>query len=65
MVHPDGGICLSPGGEKIGMIHIPEPVSNVCFGGVKRNRLFITVGQSLYSIYTDAQGMPYQACHDT
>ena len=56
----DGVVCLSPSGEKIGMIHIPEPVSNVCFGGVKRNRLFITGGQSLYSIYTDTQGMPYQ-----
>ncbi len=53
----DGVVCLSPEGEKLGMIHIPEPVANVCFGGAKRNRLFVTAGQSLYSIYTDAQGM--------
>jgi gluconolactonase len=55
----DGVVVLTSSGEKIGMIHTPEPVSNLCFGGVKRNRLFITAGQSLYSIYTDAQGMPY------
>jgi len=55
----DGVVVLAPSGEKIGMIHTPEPVSNLCFGGVKRNRLFITAGQSLYSLYTDAQGVPY------
>jgi gluconolactonase len=55
----DGVVVLTSNGEKIGMIHTPEPVSNLCFGGVKRNRLFITAGQSLYSLYTDAQGVPY------
>jgi len=55
----DGVIILSPEAKKIGMIHTPEPVSNLCFGGVKRNRLFITAGQSLYSVYTDAQGVGY------
>jgi gluconolactonase len=54
-----GVMAISPQGERLGMIHIPEPVSNLCFGGEKRNRLFITAGQSLYSIYVDAQGMPY------
>ena len=49
----------SPEGEKLGMIHLPEPVANLCFGGVKRNRLFITAGRSLFSIYVDAQGCPY------
>jgi gluconolactonase len=55
----DGVIILSPAAKKIGMIHTPEPVSNLCFGGAKRNRLFITAGQSLYSLYTDAQGVGY------
>jgi gluconolactonase len=55
----DGVIILSPEAKKIGMIHTPEPVSNLCFGGAKRNRLFITAGQSLYSVYTDAQGVGY------
>ncbi len=55
----NGVAVYNPAGQRIGFIHIPEPVSNVCFGGVKRNRLFITAGQSLYAIYTDAQGVPY------
>jgi len=55
----NGVAVYNPGAERIGLIHIPEPVANVCFGGLKRNRLFITAGQSLYAIYTDAQGVPY------
>jgi hypothetical protein len=27
--------------------------------GLKRNRLFMTGGQSLYSLYVEAQGVPY------
>jgi hypothetical protein len=30
--------------------------ANFCFGGVKKNRLFITAGRSLYSVYVEAQG---------
>jgi gluconolactonase len=41
------------------MIHLPEAVSNLCFGGLKRNRLFITGSQSLYSVYVESQGIPY------
>ena len=33
--------------------------ANICFGGVKRNRLFMTGSQSLYSVYVNAQGVPY------
>ncbi len=50
---------LAPDGEKIGAIHTPEGVSNVVFGGLKRNRLFITGSQSIYSLYVETQGMPY------
>jgi gluconolactonase len=50
---------LSPEGEAIGAIHLPEGAANLCFGGTKRNRLFITASQSLYALYVDAQGMPY------
>ena len=38
------------------MILLPEIPANVCFGGLKRNRLFITASQSLYSLYTEAKG---------
>ena len=47
---------LTPGGERIGMIRLPENCSNVCFGGLRRNRLFMTASQSLYAVYTNAQG---------
>jgi gluconolactonase len=52
-----GGVhCCAPDGTHIGTIPIPELVSNVCFGGRKRNRLFITAQTSLYAIYVNAQG---------
>ena len=52
----DGVQVFAPDGTQIGAIHLPEGASNLCFGGAKRNRLFITAGQSVYSLYTDAQG---------
>ena len=52
-----GGVhCYAPDGTHIGTIPIPELVSNVCFGGYKRNRLFITAQTSLYAIYVNTQG---------
>jgi gluconolactonase len=48
--------CYTPDGTHIGTIPIPEIVANVCFGGRKRNRLFITAQTSLYAIYVNAQG---------
>jgi gluconolactonase len=47
----DGVHCLSPRGELLGKVLVPEVVSNVCFGGPKRNRLFITATTSLYAAY--------------
>ncbi|PID56762.1 gluconolactonase [candidate division KSB3 bacterium] len=55
----DGVHVFTPEGELIAKIHVPEPVSNLCFGGLKKNRLFITAGQSLYSLYVEAQGIQY------
>lgn len=52
----NGVVCLSPEGDRLGMIHLPEPVANVCFGGIKKNRLFMTASQSLYSLYVEALG---------
>jgi len=46
--------CYAPDGTLIGMVPIPEVVSNVCFGGPKRNRLYITATSSLYAIYLNA-----------
>ena len=50
---------FAPDGALIGKIHLPEGVSNVCFGGVKRNRLFMTGSQSVYALYVETQGLPY------
>jgi gluconolactonase len=55
----DGVHVFAPDGEKIGVIHLPEGAANLCFGGAKRNRLFITASQSIYALYVDAQGVPY------
>jgi gluconolactonase len=52
----DGVHCLSPSGELLGKILVPEVVSNVCFGGRKRNRLFITATTSLYAVLTHVNG---------
>lgn len=53
----DGVHVFAPDGDIIGKIHLPEVCANVCFGGPKRNRLFMAASQSLYSLYTNTQGM--------
>jgi gluconolactonase len=52
----DGIHCYDSAGTLIGKILIPEIVSNVCFGGLKGNRLFITATTSLYAIYLNVNG---------
>ena len=52
----DGVHVFAPNGDRIGQIRLPEICSNVCFGGSKRNRLFMTASQSLYSVYTETTG---------
>lgn len=47
---------VAPDGERIGMIRLPELCANVCFGGAKRNRLFMTASQSLYALYVGVRG---------
>jgi gluconolactonase len=51
----DGVHCYDPDGTLIGKICIPEFVSNLTFGGPKRNRLFITGTTSLYAVYVTAK----------
>jgi gluconolactonase len=43
-------------GKLIGRIRLPEVCGNVCFGGPKRNRLFMAASQSLYAVYVNTQG---------
>jgi len=43
-------------GQRIGQILLPEICANVCFGGTKRNRLFMAASTSLYAVYVETQG---------
>jgi gluconolactonase len=52
----DGVHVFAPDGVRIGQIKLPEICSNVCFGGSKRNRLFMTASQSLYSVFVETRG---------
>jgi gluconolactonase len=52
----DGVHVFAPDGTRIGQILLPEICANVCFGGPKRNRLFMAASQSLYALYVETQG---------
>jgi gluconolactonase len=53
----DGVAVFAPDGTLIGRILLPERCANVCFGGVKRNRLFMAASQSVYALEVEAQGV--------
>jgi gluconolactonase len=55
----DGVSIFSAEGKPIGRIDLPERCANLCFGGVHRNRLFMTGSTSLYSVYVNTQGVGY------
>lgn len=52
----DGVAVFAPDGTLMGRILLPERCANLCFGGRKRNRLFMTASQSVYALYVEAQG---------
>ena len=53
----DGVHCFDPDGALLGKLHIPEIVSNLTFGGLKRNDLFITATSSVYSLRLNVCGV--------
>jgi gluconolactonase len=53
----NGVHIFAPDGTLIGKIHLPETCANLCFGGAKRNRLFMTASQSLYALYVGTEGV--------
>jgi gluconolactonase len=55
----DGVHCFAADGTLLGKILVPQTVANLAFGGPKRNRLFITATNSLYSVYVTATGAQY------
>jgi gluconolactonase len=52
----NGVICFDPTGKPLGKIKIPQMVSNLTFGGPRRNRLFITATKSIYAVFVGATG---------
>jgi gluconolactonase len=52
----DGVRCYTPDGELIGKIHLPEGCANLCFGGRKKDRLFMCASTSVYALYVNAEG---------
>jgi gluconolactonase len=52
----DGVHIFSPEGQRIGLILLPEICANICFGGPRRNRLFMAASTSLYALYVEAKG---------
>ena len=52
----DGVHVFDASGKLCGKILVPQRVSNLTFGGVRRNRLFITATTSLYALYVNARG---------
>lgn len=54
----NGVHIFAPDGTLIGKIHLPETCANLCFGGVKRDRLFMAASQSLYALYVGTEGLP-------
>jgi len=55
----DGLHCFDPDGTLIGKLRLPESVSNLTFGGRKRNHLYITATTSLYSLRVNINGAAY------
>ena len=52
----DGVRCYAPDGALIGKILLPETAANLCFGGPKKNRLFVCASTSVYSVYLNDVG---------
>ena len=52
----DGVHCLDPDGRLLGKVLVPYRVSNLCFGGHDKNRLFIGGSHTLYAIFLNRRG---------
>lgn len=55
----DGVHCISPAGKLLGKLLIPYRVSNLCFGGTLKNRLFIGGSHTLYSVFLNRRGVQW------
>jgi gluconolactonase len=48
---------FSPEGELIKEIEFPESPANICFGGRKKNILFVTARTSVYTLKMKVKGV--------
>lgn len=55
----DGVHCIAPDGRLLGKILVPELVSNICFGGRAKHRLFITATTSVYAVTLNRKGIQW------
>ena len=53
----DGLHCFDPDGTLLGKLRFPEIVSNLTFGGAKRNLLFVTASSSVYALRVNFNGI--------
>jgi gluconolactonase len=53
----DGVAVFNADGKMIGRIDLPERCANLCFGGVRRNRLFMCGSTSMFSLFVNTQGV--------
>ncbi len=52
----DGIQVFSPQADLLGKVLVPEVVANLTFGGLRKDRLFITATTSLYTVRVNAHG---------
>ena len=52
----DGVRVYDAAGKALAHIHLPERCANLCFGGAKRNRLFMAASHSLYALHVNVRG---------
>jgi gluconolactonase len=52
----NGVVVFAPDATMIGQILLPERCANLCFGGRRRNRLFMAASQSVYAVYVNTEG---------
>lgn len=52
----DGVRVFGLDGRPIGHVHLPERCANLCFGGARRNRLFMAASHSVYALFVNVQG---------
>lgn len=50
-------LVFNPKGQKIGEIELPEAPTNLCFGGKRRNILFITARTSVFTLKMRVKGV--------